>query len=321
MTVTLFLARRLAAVAVLLVVVSFLVFSLLTLSPGSAVSVLIGTRPVSPQLVHTIEAEYHLNDPFLVQYWHWLAGVVHLDFGQSISTAPDLSVLRLIGDRLSISVELAAYAMIIVLAVGIPAGMLAGIHRGRVADRTISTFAMLGFSAPAFAVGIVLLYIFGVELSWFPVYGEGSGTTERIQHLTLPAITFAVFLMAIIIRQTRAATLDVMQQDYITFARARGLKPTRIMIRYALRNTALPVVTASGILLIVALSATVIVENVFSLPGMGSLLLTSVTNKDIPVVQGLALVIAAFVITVNLIVDLLSLVIDPRGRYSASGRK
>lgn len=319
MLLTMFILKRVAAGLLLLLVLSFLVFGLLAISPGSPIQTLLGTRQASPALIAALEAKYHLQDSFLAQYWYWLSGIVHLNFGQSISVQTDSPVWGVITSHLAISLQLALYALLLVLAFGIPLGMAAGIRRGKLTDRTISLAATVGISAPAFVMSILLLYVFGVALGWFPVYGVGTGFTGRVEHLTLPAVALAAFLAAIVIRQARAATLTVMQQDYITFARIRGLNPARIMLRYALRNSALPVVTSAGLLLIAALSAAVIIEQVFSLPGAGSLLLTSVTQKDVPLVQGVAMVLGAAVIIINLAVDLIALMIDPRTRVSVRG--
>ena len=308
-------AKRLAAMAALLLVISLLVFSLLWLSPGSTLATLIGTRPATPQMVAALTAQYHLHEGFVGQYVHWLAGALHLDFGRSIQSGA--SVTSVIAAHAPITLELAAYTLVLTLLVGIPAGMLAGMRRGSAIDRAVSGLLVLGFSAPGFAVGILLLYVFGVELGWFPVYGAGSGFFGRIAHLTLPAIAFSIFLTAIVARQTRAAALGVMERDYIAFARARGLSERRILLRYALRNIALPIITATGVVLIVALSGALFIEEVFSLEGLGYLMYQSVTSRDIPVVQGLAMFAAAFVIIVNLGVDVIALAIDPRTRYPA----
>jgi peptide/nickel transport system permease protein len=313
MTIVLFLAKRLAAMVAVLLVVSFLVFSLLTLSPGSIVATLLGTRPATPATVAAIKAQYHLNSPFLVQYWQWLSGAVRGDFGRSVQSGA--TVTSLIASHLPVTLELALYALVLVVVV-------AGIGRGRLFDRGASALTVVGMSAPGFALGLLLVYVFGVALNWFPVYGAGSSQFfDRMAHLTLPAVALATGLAALIVRQTRAAVLDVMEQDYITFARARGLSSPRILLRYALRNTALPVVTAAGLLLIVAISATVLVETVFSIPGAGQLMVQSIQAKDIPVVQGLALFVALLVVLVNLVVDAAGLVIDPRIRAAAGGKR
>jgi len=316
MPIVVFLLKRLFGVIVIVLVVSFLVFSLLALSPGSVVATLLGNRPSTPDLVAALKAKYHLNDPFLVQYWHWLVGVLHGDFGRS--TQSGATVTSVIADHLPVTLEVAVYTLVLVVGIGIPAGMLAGIRWGSRFDKGVSALTVFGMSAPGFAVGIVLVYLLGVKVALFPVYGAGgSSPVDRIEHLTLPAIALAFGLIAIIVRQTRAATLNVMRQDYVTFARARGVSPTRILVRYALRNTALPIVTSAGLLLIVAISGAVLIETVFSLQGAGQLMVQSVTAKDVPVVQGLAIFIALFVVVVNLLVDAAALIIDPRTRVAA----
>jgi peptide/nickel transport system permease protein len=315
-----FIVRRLIAGAGLLLVLSLLVFALLAASPGTPLQSLLGTRPATPQLVGQLRRQYHLDEPFAEQYLHWLAGAAHLDFGQSITVQAGTPVTDVIYGRMAISVQLAIYCLLLVLLVGVPLGLIAGIGRGRAADRAITLFATVGLGAPVFALSIVLLYVFGVELDWFPVYGAGEGGfADRITHLTLPAVTLAIVLCAIVIRQTRAAALDVMRQDYVTFARLRGLSPARILGQYVLRACALPVLTSAGTLLIAPLSAGVFIEQVYSLPGEGSLLLSAVNAKDIPVVQGLAVLIGVFVVVVNLLVDLAGYLLDPRLRAHAAG--
>jgi peptide/nickel transport system permease protein len=314
--VAMFVLRRLGGMVVILVIVSFLVFSLLALSPGSLVATLLGTQPATPAAVAAIKAEYHLNDPFLVQYGHWLAAAVQGDFGRSTQSGEP--VASLIASRLPVTVELALYALALVAAIGIPAGMAAGIGQGRLFDRGVSALTVVGMSAPVFAVGIVLIYVFGVRLGWLPVYGAGgSRLADRLAHLTLPAVALATGLVAVVMRQARAAMVGVMQQDYMTFTRARGLSRSRIMLAYALRNAAPTVATAAGLLLITAISATVLVETVFSIPGAGLLMIQSINAKDVPVVQGLALYVAILVVLVNLLVDVAGLIIDPRLRHAA----
>ena len=309
-----FLTRRLLVAALLLVVVSFLVFTLLTISPGSAETTLLGARPATPETVEAIRSEYHLDDPFVEQYWYWASGAAQLDLGRSITSGD--TVTHLVGERLPVSLALAGYTLLLVLVIGVPLGLLAGIRHGTVIDRTVTTLTVVGMSAPAFAVGLLLLYVFGVELGWFPVFGAGEGFVDRVHHLTLPAIALALALGALVVRQTRAAALDVMTEDYVTFARARGLDRRRIVTAYALRNVSLPIVTSGGFILILALSGAVLVETVFSLPGIGSLVVESVTTKDVPVVQGVSLTLAFYVIVVNVLIDLSVMVIDPRTRYS-----
>ncbi|WP_245633979.1 ABC transporter permease [Amycolatopsis jejuensis] len=313
MAITIFLLKRIGRMAAVLVLVTFLVFSLLAMAPGSTVATLLGTQPATPDLVAALQSRYHLNDPFLVQYWHWLVDAVQGNLGTSVQSGD--TVTHVIATHLPVTLELALYAGVLVILVGVPAGLVAGIRRGRPFDRAVSGATVLSMSAPPFAVGILLIYLLGVKAAVFPVFGAGSGGVfDRIEHLTLPAIALALGLVALVMRQTRAAVQDVMNQDYVTFARARGLGSGRILLRYALRNTALPIVTAIGLVLVVAISAAVLVETVFSLSGAGQLMVQAVGAKDIPVVQGLALLTALAVIVVNLATDAATLVIDPRTR-------
>ncbi|MGO4585889.1 ABC transporter permease [Arthrobacter sp. 2RAF6] len=319
MMIALLVLRRLGAGIVLLLALSFLTFTLLSISPGSQIQVLLGTRPATPGLVEALTAKYNLGDPFIVQYAKWLGQIVSMDLGRSIAVQTDAPVTQIVGDRMGLTMQLAAYGLVFVLLVAVPLGMLAAIRRGRAADRGVTLAATVGISAPSFVVSIFLLYVFGVALGWFPIFGAGDGFAGRIYHLTLPAVALAIVLSAIVVRQTRAAMLTVMQQDYVAFARLRGLSPMRILVRYALRNAAMPVLTSLGIVLVAALSGALFIEQIFSLPGIGSLLLTAVTNKDLPVVQGAVLVLGSLVIVVNLGIDLIGLMVDPRTRFSMKG--
>ncbi|MFC5679642.1 ABC transporter permease [Aeromicrobium endophyticum] len=312
-----FIARRAAFSLLLLLIVSFLVFGLTAAAPGSQLTALLGGRPPTPEQVAALNEQYHLNDPFFQQYGRWLINAVQLDFGTS--SVAGVSVTQQIGQYLPITAQLAAMALVLSLIVSVPAGLFAGIGRGGKLDRTVSLLTVGGMSSPPYAVGILLIFVLGVKLSVLPVYGAGEGGGDRFVHLILPAITLTIGLAAIVARQTRASTLTVMQQDYITFARARGLSPRRILVVYALRNSALPVVTSAGLLLISLISGAVLVEQVFSLPGLGQLIVSSVQQADLPVIQGVTMVLALVVILTNFAVELLSLLIDPRTRYAAKG--
>jgi peptide/nickel transport system permease protein len=313
-----FVLKRLFGMVITLFVVTVAVFGLLDLSPGSLVATLLGNHPASPAAVAAVTAQYHLDDPFPVRYADWLTAALHGDFGQSVQSGENVTTM--IGEHLPITLQVALYALVLVVVIGIPAGMLAGMRRGGAVDKSISGVAVVAMSAPAFAIGILLIYVLGVRFSVFPVFGAGNGDfVDRISHLTLPAIALAATLVALLVRQTRAAVLNVMSQDYITFARARGLSRPRILLQYALRNTALPVTTATGLILIAAIAGTVLVEQVFSLPGIGNLMVQSVSAKDVPVVQGVALCVSAFVLVVNFLVDMAALAIDPRTRTAAKG--
>jgi peptide/nickel transport system permease protein len=293
-----------------LVVISFVIFLLLYLAPGSPEQLLLGPRQATPATVAAIRHEYHLDDPFFVRYVDWLQNAAHLEFGRSIRTHE--AVTSVITQRVRLSLQLGALAFGVAMLMGVPLGVLAAVRRRTSLDRSIVGVSVLGVSAPAFATGILLLYVFAVRLGWFPVFGQGSGFFDRLWHLTLPAIALGLTGMGLILRLTRAGTAAALEQDYVAFARARGVDQGRILRSYVVRNALVPIVTGGGLILAYMLAGAVLVEVTFALPGIGSLLVESITAKDIPVVQGLTLLIAFFVVIINLIVDLLYLLIDPR---------
>lgn len=309
-----FIARRLIGMVVLLAVISLGIFSLMYAAPGSAEQVLVGsTRPMDPQVIEAIRERYHLDEPFLSQYGYWLRDAVSLDFGTSIrTTEPVAAALR---DRMSLTLFLGAYAFVIIMGVGVPLGVLAAVKKRTPVDRATVALSVVGVSAPAFATGVFLLYVFAVVLGWFPAFGQGDSFTDQLWHLTLPAIALALTGMAPILKFTRAGMITALEQDYMVFARARGLSRARLLLAYGLRNALIPVVTASGLILGIMLSGAVLVEVTFALPGLGSLLIDSVTFQDVAVVQGLAMLAATLVILVNLVTDVLYLFIDPRIRF------
>lgn len=307
-----FIARRIAATLVLLLVMSFLIFSLLYLEPGNIARNLLGTRPVNPQTLAQIRAEYHLNDPFLQQYWIWFRGAIAGNFGISVQSGQPVTAA--IASRVGITLEVVVFAFMLALAGAIPAGVLAGLRHGRSTDRAIVGSAIVFVSAPAFALGLLLLYLFADYLNWFPVYGTGSGAASRVDHLILPAATLALGLGGFILKLTRAAVIREADQDYVVFARARGLSRIQILI-LILRNASVPVITSLGLVVAYLFGSTLLVEQVFSLPGLGTLLDNAVLFKDVPVVQALTLLLAAAIALTALLVDLIYLVVDPRLRY------
>ena len=313
MKIVTFVARRLVAMVAILLVVSFLVFCLLSLAPGDpAITLLGGPSKATPEAIAKVRAAYHLDEPLLIQYWYWLQGVLKFDFGRSISS--QLPVTEALGERFPITVALAVYSFIITVVIAIPLGLAAGIRRGTRLDRSVTAVSLIGFAAPVFALAVFLIYVFAVQLGWFPVYGAGKGIVDRIYHLTLPAIALAIGQIAIIARQTRAATMDVATQDYVTFARVRGVSVQKIWGGYVLRNAALPVITISGLVLAFSLTGAVLVEQAFALPGMGTLLVAAVSVLDIPVVQAITLLTAFVILSFNLIIDVTYFALDPRLR-------
>ncbi len=312
-SLSVYVLRRLVALVALLLLISLIVFGLLYAAPGSVEQVLIGTRPPNPETVRAIRAEHNLDKSFLAQYGLWLEGAVQLDFGRSIRTSEP--VLSSITDRLYLSTFLGIFGFVIAVGIGVPLGVLAALRQRTALDRTVVGLSVIGISAPAFATGIVLLYLFAVVLGWFPVFGPGEGFVDRLWHLALPAVALALTAMALLLKLTRAAMIVALAQDYVTFARARGLSRRRVVFGYALRNALIPVVTSAGLVFGYMLTGALLVEVAFALPGIGTLFVESVNFQDIPMVQGMAMVVATLIIVVNLATDILYLYLDPRIRF------
>lgn len=304
-----YILRRLAGAAVVFTLLSFLVFSLLYLVPGDPVKILVGTRRLTPEVRQAVTARYGLDEPLVVRYWHWLTHALTGDFGDSVRSATP--VTDVLASRVSLTAWLTIGAFILAVAVGIPLGIAAARRRGSWVDRTIVGWSVVGVSAPGFALGLVLLYVFGLMLGWFPVFGEGSGLADTLWHLALPSIALATGIGAMLVRITRAAVGAELSQDYVTFARSRGVPSRRITAMYV-RGAALPIITSAGLILGTLFGSTVLVEEAFSLPGLGQLLADSITYKDVPVVQAIALLVAFVIISVTLIVDVAAFAVDPR---------
>ena len=308
-----FILRRLAIALPLLVIVSFGVFALVHLAPGDPVRALLGNRPADPATLAAIREHYHLNDPFLIQYAKWLWQVLHGDLGRSIQG--NELVTRAIAQRLGVTIFLTVMSTVIVLVAGILLGTLAGFYRGSRLDRAVVMFGVFGISSPAFVTGILLLYVFGVVIGWFPTFGAGRGFFDRFWHLTLPAVALALSIMAIVVKITRASVVEQLDKDYVVFARARGLSRPRIILAYVLRNALIPVVTAAGLIIVGLVAGAIYVEVTFALPGLGSLTIEAVQRRDIPLIQGTAVLFSSFVILLNLFIDLAYTLIDPRIRF------
>ena len=304
-----YILRRLAGAAVVFTLLSFLVFSLLYLVPGDPVKILVGTRRLTPEVRQAVTARYGLDEPLVVRYWHWLTHALTGDFGDSVRSATP--VTDVLASRVSLTAWLTIGAFILAVAVGIPLGIAAARRRGSWVDRTIVGWSVVGVSAPGFALGLVLLYVFGLMLGWFPVFGEGTGIVDTLWHLALPSIALATGIGAMLVRITRAAVGAELSQDYVTFARSRGVPSRRITAMYV-RGAALPIITSAGLILGTLFGSTVLVEEAFSLPGLGQLLADSITYKDVPVVQAIALLVAFVIIGVTLIVDVAAFAVDPR---------
>ena len=311
-----FIARRLLAMAVLLVILSFGVFCLVFLAPGDAVDAHLGLRPRTPELVASLRDRYNLDEPFLTQYWLWARDVLHFDFGSS--TQSTLAVTEEIKTRLGPSLFLAVYGYILAILFGIVPGIIAGLRKKQLIDRGLVAGAVVMMSTPPFVLGILMLYVFAIVIPVFPAAGLGEGFFDQLWHMTLPAATLAFAVSAFLMRHTRSAVIGVLEQDYVMFARARGLDWRWILTRYVFRNALIPVVTVSGALLAFFVTGAVFVESVFSINGLGSLLVASAQSSDMPMIQGLGLFIAVIVVGANLLADIAYVLIDPRIRLGRS---
>lgn len=316
MSVGLYVLRRLGGALGTLLAISFGVFALLRLAPGSVEQSILGTAVSSPEAVAAVRAEYRLDDPFLVQFWTWLQHAGRLDFGSSIRTGDP--VWSTLVDHSAITLQLILMATVITTVVGVGLGVLAAVRAQSTVDRVAVALATIGQSAPAFATGILLLWVFGVTLGWFPIFGVGEGFADRLYHLTLPAVALALTTVAMVVKVTRTAMLDALAQDHYGFARSRGIGRMRTLRRYALRNASIPVLTATGLVVAAMLSTVVRVEVTFALPGIGSDLVSAISFKDVPVVQAVSLVMAATVVLSSLVVDLFYALADPRVRVGAT---
>ncbi len=304
--------RVLRALATL-VVSSFLIFAALYLAPGSPIGYLTHGHTLSPEAVHSIEAQYHLNKPFLERYWLWLTGVLQGELGRStISREP---VTSLLGPRLGVTFTLVAMGALLIVVGGIFLGVWAGV-RGRRTEGAILVATTVGMAIPSFVTATILINWFALKLGWFPVYGAGSGFGDRLWHLTLPAISLALGLVAYVALITRAAVRVEMGSEHSDTARARGLREGLVIRRHVVRNAMIPVVTVSGITVASLVAGVAVVETAYELPGIGAYLVQSVSNNDFPVVQAICLILVVVYVVVNAVVDVLYLLLDPRLRRS-----
>jgi peptide/nickel transport system permease protein len=302
-------ARDLAGLIVTLLVSSFVVFAALYLAPGNPVAFLTKGRPVSAATVAQLSAYYHLNQPFGIRYWDWLTGILHGDLGTSIIFG--IPVSSLIGPRVTTTVLLVLYAWLLIVLSGVTLGVLSGI-RGRMTDAVISAGTTVGLATPVFVAAIVLITVFAVDLHWFPTLGAGSGLVGRIHSLTLPAIALALGGSAYVARVSRTAVRDAQTREFVETARGRGLPSGHVLTHHVLRYALIPISTVTGITIASLLVGTVIVEPAFGLSGLGSLLVQSVEDHDFPVVQAISLILVTAFVVINVAVDMLYPLLDPR---------
>lgn len=294
---------------------------------GDPVVFLLGQDATADQ-IRELRADLGLDQPFVIQFWHFLANASQGEFGLSLRQGAKVS--RLIAERFPATLELAMVAALMALLLGIPMGVYAALKRGTFISQLFMTVSLLGVSLPTFLIGILLILVFAVNLGWFPSFGRGEVTqlgwwttglltAKGWHHITLPAITLAIFQLTLIMRLVRAEMLEVLRTDYIKFARARGLTNRAVHFGHALKNTLVPVMTITGLQLGGLIAFAIITETVFQWPGMGLLFIQAVTFADIPVMAAYLCLIALIFVVINLVVDLLYFAVDPRLRVEKSG--
>lgn len=313
---TAYIVRRLLSTIVVMAVVAFVVFSLLYLTPGDPAAVIAGDLATDED-IRRIHAALGLDEPFLVRFGQWVAGLLQGDLGTSIFT--NLPVARLIGQRVEPTLSLTLCTLVVSILVAVPLGVLAAARAGTWLDRGVMAFSVLGFSVPVFVIAYALILTLSVEYDLLPVQGYRSfheGWWDWLRHLILPSIALGTVYIALITRITRASMLDVLAQDYIRTADAKGLAPRDVVIGHALKNAAIPVVTTIGVGVALLISGAIVTETVFALPGIGRLTVDAILRRDYPVIQGVILIFSAVYVMVNLAVDLSYVLFDPRVRYS-----
>ena len=310
-----YLLRRLLATIPVMLVVALFVFALLHLSPGDPAAVIAGDY-ASPEDIERIRHKLGLDAPLHQQLGIWLWQVVRGDLGTSIFS--NLPVSKLIGQRLEPTLTLTVCTMIFAVLLAVPMGVVAAWKAGTWIDRSVMVFAVLGFSLPVFWLGFLFIFGFALKLQILPVQGYVSireGLWPCLRHLVLPSLTLGMVYMALIARMTRASMLEVLREDYIRTAHAKGLKPHVVLLLHALKNASLPIVTVIGVGVALLIGGVVVTESVFAIPGLGRLTVDAILHRDYPVIQGIILIFSAIYVLINLLVDLMYMVLDPRIRY------
>ncbi|RJE89312.1 ABC transporter permease [Paracoccus onubensis] len=308
-------ALRILSSVPVMFIVAVIVFGLLRLSPGDPAVILAGDS-ATPEAIAALRQQLGLDQPLPIQFVTWLSGVVTGDFGQSILSR--MPVLSLIFDRLEATLVLAVSAIIITVLIAVPLGAIAAWRHNSWIDRAVMALSVAGFSVPAFVIGYLLMLFFSVKWELLPVQGYVSPFADpgaAVRHLILPSVTLALVFMALIARVTRSSLLEVLNQDFVRTARAKGNSQRRVLWRHALPNAAVPIITVIGIGIAMLISGVVVTESVFNIPGIGRLTIDAILARDYPVVQGLMLFFALIYVGVNLLIDIAYIIVDPRIRY------
>ena len=313
-----YIARRILVSIPVVFFVALITFSIMRIAPGDPVMMLIGDEDERPdeETIKALEKQLGLDKPLPKQFWDWFAGVFTGNMGASFRSGFEVS--ELIGPRLQPSISLAVLGLGLGVLVGVPLGVLAAWNANSLIDRGVMLFAVLGWSVPGFFLAYILIFIFAVELDLFPVVGYvpiSEGFFDFLRSMTLPAFSVAIAIMALVARMTRSSMMEVLREDYIRTARSKGLRERVVMVRHALKPASIPVVTIVGIAFAGVITGVVVTETVYSINGLGRMLVDAVVFRDFPIIQSTMMIVAISYVVVNLIVDVLYVYIDPRIRY------
>jgi peptide/nickel transport system permease protein len=309
--VTTYILRRVLQAIPVLIGITLVSFLLVHLVPGDPARVVLGTH-ATPSAVATLDHKLGLDQSLPAQYWDFLTGALKLDFGDSI--IQNTAIGPLLAERIPVTLFLLLYSVVISILVAVPLAIASALRRNRATDHGIRLFSMVTFAMPSFLLGLLLILVFSLKLGWLPTAGYGDGFLGHLQSLTLPAITVGLYLAPILLRTLRVAIIETLGTEYVEAARARGLSERRIILKHVLRNSLISTLTVLGLNIGFLLSGLVIIENVFALPGLGTMLVNSILARDYPTVQALTLVFGVAVIAINLLTDLAYAELDPRVR-------
>jgi peptide/nickel transport system permease protein len=310
-----YLVRRVLAAIPVMGVVALIVFLLLRLTPGDPAAILAGDN-ATPEQLERIRATLGLNEPLYIQFFTWINKLLHGDLG--VSLISNVPVLKMISQRIEPSISLAVATIILSVLVAVPLGVIAAWKQGTWIDRFVMGLSVLGFSVPVFVIGYILIQLFAIDLRWLPVQGFktiASGFGPFLERLVLPTLALSFIYVALIARMTRASMLDVLGEDYVRTARAKGIGEIAVLFRHALRNAAVPVITVIGTGFALLISGVVVTESVFNIPGIGRLTVDAVLARDYPVIQAMILLTSLLYVAINLLIDLAYTLLDPRIRY------
>ena len=310
-----YILRRIASTVPVMLIVAALVFLMLRLTPGDPAAIIAGDNANADQIA-AIRNRLGLDAPLLLQFFQWLGNLLRGDFGESFYFKK--TVAELIASRLEPTLALSVATIVLAVVIAVPLGVLAAYKRGTIIDKIVMGFSVLGFSVPVFVIGYSLIYLFAIQLNWLPVQGYqriGDGFGGFLQRLLMPALTLSVIYVALIARMTRASVIDVLEEDYIRTARAKGQSELKVLFKHALRNASVPIVTVIGLGIALLIGGVVVTESVYNIPGVGRLTVDAVLARDFPVIQVVILMFSFVYVLINLLIDIAYSFFDPRIRY------